>query len=103
MVVSVQSVCAHAPHPNAARLLQEWSVTAEGQAEWMKYIACGAGRRDVVDPRLTGKQEWYGEAWYRAPTELYTDYLKDAAFADPKKPVIAVWNEIFGYQSGRKL
>ncbi len=102
IVVNVQSISAHAPHPNAARLLQEWSITAEAQTEWMKHIAAGGSRPDVVDPRAAAHQDWYAEPWYHDPTKLYTDYLKDPAFADPKKPVIAEWNEIFGYQSGRK-
>ncbi len=97
-----QSVCKNAPHPNAARLFQEWCTTAEGQAEWLRHTIAGATRPDVTDPRRATKADWYSEPWFREPTELYTSYLKDEAFADPKKPVIAEWNEIFGYQSGRK-
>lgn len=102
VAVSVQCISKHAPHPNAAKLFQEWSCSVEGQAEWLKYIAAGAGRRDVVDPRQAAKQDWWGTDWYAPPTKLYTEYLKDPAFADPKKPVIAEWNGIFGYQGGRR-
>ena len=102
LVVNVQSISSHAPHPNAARLFQEWCTTAESQLEWMKFSAAGGGRRDVTDPRKAARKDWYSEAWYADPTQYYTAYLKDPAFADPKKPVIAVWNDIFGYQSGRK-
>ena len=97
-----QSVCKNAPHPNAARLFQEWCTTAEGQAEWLKHTIAGATRPDVPDPRRAARADWFKESWFREPTQLYTGYLKDAAFADPKKPVIAEWNEIFNYQSGRK-
>ena len=48
------------------------------------------------------KQAWFAEPWYHDPSSYYTDYLKDAAFADPKKPVIAQWNDIMGYQTVRK-
>jgi putative spermidine/putrescine transport system substrate-binding protein len=77
-------------------------VTAEGQAEWLKYSIAGCTRTDVPDPRRAIHADWYKEKWFAEPTKLYTSYLKDAAFADPKKPVIAEWNQIFGYQSGRK-
>ena len=97
-----QSVCKNAPHPNAARLFQEWSTSAEGQADWLRYTIAGATRPDVPDPRRATKSDWYKESWFREPTELYTTYLKEEAFADPKKPVITEWNEIFNYQSGRK-
>ncbi len=102
IAMTSQSICKNAPHPNAARLFQEWCCTAEGQADWLRYTIAGATRPDVADPRRAAKSDWFGEAWFREPTQLYTSYLKDAAFADPKKPVITEWNEIFGYQGGRK-
>jgi iron(III) transport system substrate-binding protein len=55
-----------------------------------------------VDPRKRDRKDWFTESWYADPTELYTDYLKQPDFADPKKPVIAEWNDLFGYQGGRK-
>lgn len=102
IAMTSQSVTKNAPHPAAARLFQEWCTTAEGQLEWLKYTISGATRPDVTDPRRAGKLDWFNEPWFREPTELYTAYLKDEAFADPKKPVIAEWNEIFNYQSGKK-
>jgi ABC-type Fe3+ transport system substrate-binding protein len=102
VAVTAQIVCRNAPHPNAARLFQEWCTSAEGQAEWLKYTIAGTSRPDVVDPRKAAKSDWYAEPWFHEPTAFYTAYLKDAAFADPKKPVIAEWNEIFNYQGGRK-
>jgi iron(III) transport system substrate-binding protein len=99
---TVQSISAHAPHPNAARLFQEWSVTAEAEALWIGLVAAGATRADVADPRKRDRKEWFGESWYAEPTKLYVDYLKAADFADPKKPVITEWNDIFHYQGGRK-
>ncbi len=100
---SVQSISSHAPHPNAARLFQEWSCTQEAQAGWLNYVAAGSARHDVEDPRKAQKKDWFGESWYAEPKTLYTEYLKDPSFADPKKPVIAEWNAIFGYQGGRRL
>lgn len=100
--LTAQSVSRHAPHPNAARLFQEWCTTLDGQAEWLRTTIVTATRPDVPDPRRARRADWYAEPWYREPTELYAGYLKDAAFADPKKPVIAEWNDIFNYMSGRK-
>ena len=100
--VTVQSISAKAPHPNAARLFQEWSVTGESEALYMSLVAAGASRNDVVDVRKRDHKDWFGQSWFAEPTKLYDAYLKDPAFADPKKPVIAQWNEIFNYQGGRK-
>jgi iron(III) transport system substrate-binding protein len=102
VAVTVQSVSAKAPHPNAARLFQEWSVTAEAEALWLSMVGAAASRGDVADSRKQARKDWFAESWYADPTVLYTQYLKDPAFADPKKPVIAAWNDIFGYQGGRK-
>ena len=102
VAVTVQSISAHAPHPNAARLFQEWSVSAAAETLWLSLVAAGASRRDVVDPRKRDRKNWFAESWYADPTKLYTEYLKAPDFADPKKPVIAEWNDIMGYQGGRK-
>ena len=99
---TVQSISAKAPHPNAARLFQEWSVTAEAETLWLSYVGAVASRRDVVDPRKRDHKNWFAQSWYADPTMIYDAYLKDPAFADPKKPVISMWNDIFGYQGGRK-
>ncbi len=99
-IVTAQSISAHAPHPNAARLYTEWAFSHDGQVAWLKYDSGGAIRPDVVDPRETGRQDWFKEAWYKDPKTLYLDYLTDPAFVDPTKPLIAEWNTIFGYGQG---
>ena len=99
---TVQSISAKAPHPNAARLFQEWSVSAEAEALWISLVAAGPSRPDVIDVRKRDHKDWFAQSWFAEPTKLYDEYLKDPAFADPKKPVIAQWNDIFGYQGGRK-
>jgi iron(III) transport system substrate-binding protein len=95
----VQIISTHAPSPNAARLFQEWSLSQEGQAEWLKYTSIMPARADVIDPRKKAKTDWFGESWYAEPASLYLSYLKEPAFADPKKPLIPIWNTIFGYQN----
>ena len=68
--------------------------------EWFKTTSVVPSRADIADPRLAARQDWYGEDWYREPKTLYLDYLHEAAFADPAKPVIPRWNGIIGYQAG---
>jgi ABC-type Fe3+ transport system substrate-binding protein len=96
-ILTSQGISAHAPHPNAARLVSEWSLSVPGQTAWLKYESSGPTRPDVVDPRKANKRDWFAEPWYTDPKTLYLDYLTDPAFADPAKPLIAAWNAIFGY------
>jgi ABC-type Fe3+ transport system substrate-binding protein len=97
-----QLVSANAPHPNAARLFQEWALSAEGMAEWFKYTSVLPTRPDVIDPRKAEKKDWYGQDWYADPVNLYLDYLQQPAYGDPAKPLIGQWNEIIGYQGAVK-
>jgi iron(III) transport system substrate-binding protein len=97
-----QVVSANAPHPNAARLFHEWSLTPDGQLEWFKYMSVSPSRADVVDPRKAAKKDWYAEDWYADPTNLYLAYLNEPEYGNPAKPIIARWNEIFGYQGAPK-
>ena len=94
--LTVQAISAGAPHPNAARLFQEWAMSPEGQAAWFKVAGVASAREDTVDPRKAAKADWYKEDWYHDPDELYIDYLNDPAYRDPDKPIIAEWNAIFG-------
>ena len=95
----VQIVSAHAPKPNAARLFHEWTLSEAGQAEYLKYTSVTPARPGVIDPRKAAKKDWFGESWYADPKSVYLSYLKEPAFADPAKPIIPVWNKIFGYQN----
>lgn len=95
----VQIVSAKAPKPNAARLFHEWSLSAEGQAEYLKHSSVYPANPTVIDPRKAAKTDWYAQAWYADPKELYTSFMKEPAYADPAKPLIPIWNRIFGYQN----
>lgn len=98
--LTAQAVSANAPHPNAARLFQEWALSEEGQRGWFNVTSVLPSRADVIDPRRETKKDWYAEAWYVEPKALYLDYLHDAVFGDPLKPIIPRWNRIIGYQTG---
>ena len=94
--LTVQTISAKAPHPNAARLFQEWAMSSEGQAAWFKVSSVASARPDTVDPRKAAKADWYKEPWYADPEELYINYLNDPGYTDPEKPIITEWNQIFG-------
>jgi ABC-type Fe3+ transport system substrate-binding protein len=94
--LTIQTISAHAPHPNAARLFQEWAMSQDGQAAWFNFSGVSSARADTVDPRKTSKSDWYKEDWYADPTNIYIDYLKDPDYTDPNKPIIGEWNQIFG-------
>ncbi len=94
--LTVQTISANAPHPNAARLFQEWAMSPEGQAAWFKVAASHppapipsirARPRRPTGTRRPGT---------RIPEELYINYLNDPGYVDPDKPIIAEWNQIFG-------
>jgi iron(III) transport system substrate-binding protein len=44
----------NAPHPNAAKLLLNWTLTREGQTAWRKVVTVNSRRTDVppVDPNV---------------------------------------------------
>lgn len=94
--LTVQMISANAPHPNAARLFQEWAMSSEGQAAWFKVAGVASARQDTVDPRKAAKADWYKEDWYADPEQLYIDYLHDPGYVDPAKPIIAEWDNIYG-------
>jgi iron(III) transport system substrate-binding protein len=99
-ILTSQSISSHAPHPNAARLYTEWCLSLAGQTAWMAFESVVPSRSDVVDPRKEKKQAWYADSWFSDPKTLYLAYLRDPAFADPAKPLIAAWNKIFDYSQG---
>ena len=56
--VTGQGIPAHAPHPNAAKLYQEYAFTLEGYGEWQRLG--GAPARDgYQDRRDVAKESWY--------------------------------------------
>jgi iron(III) transport system substrate-binding protein len=93
--LTVQAISANAPHPNAARLFQEWAMSPEGQAAWFTVAGILSAREDTEDPRKAAGADWYAESWYADPEELYIDYLSDPGYVDPDKPIIDEWNTIF--------
>ncbi len=53
-----QAIARFAPHPNAAKLFQEYSFTEEGYGIWQKLGGAPA-RRNFQDQRPVAKEKWY--------------------------------------------
>lgn len=55
-----------APHPNAAKLYQEWTFSVEGMELWQKASGNQAARSGIKDTR-----PYVSEPWFRAATETF--------------------------------
>lgn len=60
------AINAMAPHPNAARLLEAWSLSADGQTAWVN----GAGFAPV-GPAAHDQRRYSKESWYKLPRNYY--------------------------------
>lgn len=56
---SWQAVSAHAPHPNAARLLQNWLMSEEGARALQKVYGSATVLEGVEDTRGLSKEPWH--------------------------------------------
>lgn len=81
----VTGIVAKAPHPNAARLYENWSLSKRGQSAWVGFGGF-SGRTDVPHPKGTppGLKIW------DTPLDLYLD----DGF---KNKWESQWNSIFHY------
>jgi len=73
-----QVIAANAPHPNAARLYQEYAFTTEGYELWHKFGGAST-RIGLEDQRDVAR-----EPWYKLPGELFTYNTAEATKALPK-------------------
>ena len=56
---SWQAVSKYAPHPNAARLFQNWSFSAEGAVVLQEKYGSATTMSGVADKRKVAKESWY--------------------------------------------
>lgn len=88
---SWQSVSKYAPHPNAARLFQNWSMSAEGAISLQQKYGTATTINGVPDKRKVTSQPWYHPIqkrydpdftrWdqdYHHDMDLWAKILKDA-------------------------
>lgn len=61
-----QAIPKSAPHPNAARLFQEWFFSDAGQKIWQGISGYVTGNKDVPDARDVTREAWYrsGKAFW---------------------------------------
>ena len=77
---SWQAVSNYAPHPNAARLFQNWSMGEEGVAAIQQLYGSATVLKDFADTRSVTKEDWYKpvEEPYAVDFERWdSDYHKD--------------------------
>jgi ABC-type Fe3+ transport system substrate-binding protein len=56
---SWQAVSKYAPHPNAARLFQNWSMSEEGALAIQQLYGSATVLKDLKDQRSVTKESWY--------------------------------------------
>lgn len=71
-----QAISATAPHPNAARLYQEYAFTEEGYGAWQSIGGGPSVRKGFADQRDVAK-----EGWYKTPTKFVEYDPADASKA----------------------
>jgi ABC-type Fe3+ transport system substrate-binding protein len=84
-----QAISAHAPHPNAAKLYQEYMFSEEGYGLWQKIGGGPSVRHGFADQRAVAK-----EPWYHFPDELYQYDRTDATKA--KDAVVEMYHKLMG-------
>ena len=60
-----------APHPNAAKLWQDWVMSEEGQRVWIEVSGAPSAREDVGEKAWVEKQPWFFKG---APTQTELDW-----------------------------
>ena len=77
---SWQAVSKYAPHPNAARLLQNWSMSAEGATALQQKYGTSTTMTGIVDRRKVTSESWYRPIQKRYDPDFKrwdADYHKD--------------------------
>jgi ABC-type Fe3+ transport system substrate-binding protein len=86
IVPSAQFISAQAPHPNAARLFQEYSLTAKVQSI---YVANGS---DTVLTGITDNRAFTKEPWFKGPQGRELFPLDYAKFQADWPAILKEWN-----------
>lgn len=90
-VLLMTGVAKTAPHPSAARLLMEYTTSAEGMVEWGKLYRAGLGR-PALDAKIV--QRVVREPWFAPPPTNYVITDAEAAARD-HDAVIKEWSSVF--------
>jgi iron(III) transport system substrate-binding protein len=91
------SLVSGAPHPNAARLFEEWAMSLEAQSA-LAIITQG----EVLIDGWVDRREIRKQPWYKPPKELWLGWSKDPRLdGEQLKQFYARWQGIFGRGRGR--
>ena len=88
-------VANNAPHPNAARLFQEWCTTQVNVKSLCDVLEAIPGRDDVKPDTKTSKLAWYQKL---TQPKLIADWTTDPAFTSGSKDFVDKWAKTFNYQ-----
>lgn len=84
-----QAIASKAPHPNAARLLQEFLLSKPGQTPFATFVSPSA-RTDVPESRAVASESWF------VPSDRRTYFDEDRAdFAKRLPSLIEDWKKVF--------
>lgn len=86
------AVSANAPHPNAARLFQQWATTEQALSN-LSQIAEGLPPHDGVEDQRAAVQK----EWYSPPEELDTDWASDQKMQEASQQLLDRWANTFDY------
>jgi iron(III) transport system substrate-binding protein len=59
-------IASNAPHPNAAKIFLAWSLSPEGQSNWVSESGLAPVSEHAIDNRRFAK-----ESWYKLPNTVY--------------------------------
>ena len=62
-----------APHPNAARLWQDWVTSKDGQSQWVDLVGHSSARSDVAKP-WSYRQPWFFDTPNAHPAIDWSDF-----------------------------
>lgn len=83
-----QIISAIAPHPNAAKVYQDWSLSKEAQSAWPGLSGVPSARTDITSDTWYGKESWY----HPADAALEVDW---ADFEAKHQDVVDSFNRAF--------
>ncbi len=86
--VTGEGIPNNAPHPNAAKLYQEYAFTEEGYSAWQK-LGGAPVRTGLKDQRKVAS-----ESWYKRPAKMF-DY-DPAAATDAQAAIVAKFRKAIG-------
>ena len=69
-------ISALAPHPNAARVWQDWVMSLEGQDTWVRLSGSEAVRTDSNEKSWAEKQPWYFDDRSNHPDIDWTEFVE---------------------------